>query len=50
MYFIALSFVSEYSDIKSLQALLGEDERGTKIIAKLEDQEAIKNMQEIIKE
>ena len=40
--FIALSFVREASDIKSLQTLLGEDERGTKIIAKLEDQEAIK--------
>ena len=47
--FIALSFVREASDIKSLQTLLGEDKRGTKIIAKLEDQEAIKNMQEIIK-
>ena len=35
--FIALSFVREASDIKSLQTLLGEDKRGTKIIAKLED-------------
>ncbi len=47
--FIALSFVREAEDISSLKKILGENQNGIKIVAKLEDQEAIKNMVEIIK-
>ena len=47
--FIALSFVREAEDISSLKKILGENQNGIKIVAKLEDQEAITNMVEIIK-
>ena len=47
--FIALSFVREAEDISSLKKILGENQNGIKIVAKLEDQEAIANMVEIIK-
>lgn len=47
--FIALSFVREAEDINSLKKILGENQNGIKIVAKLEDQEAITNMVEIIK-
>ena len=46
--FIALSFVREAKDIIELRALLKEKADKIKIIAKLEDQEAITNMVEII--
>ena len=46
--FIALSFVREAADIEQLRALLDQRADQTKIIAKLEDQEAITNMIEII--
>ena len=46
--FIALSFVREAEDINSLKKILGENQNGIKIVAKLEDQEAITNMVEII--
>ena len=46
--FIALSFVREAADIEQLRELLGQAADQTKIIAKLEDQEAITNMIEII--
>jgi pyruvate kinase len=46
--FIALSFVRQAADIRQLQELLGDRIDQVKIIAKLEDQEAIKNMVEII--
>jgi len=46
--FIALSFVREASDILQLRELLGNKSEEIKIIAKLEDQEAITNMVEII--
>lgn len=48
--FIALSFVREAKDIEELRELLGDKADKIKIIAKLEDQEAIKNMDEIVKE
>lgn len=46
--FIALSFVREAADINQLREILCESKSETKIIAKLEDQEAITNMVEII--
>ncbi|MCS5593871.1 MAG: pyruvate kinase [Porticoccaceae bacterium] len=46
--FIALSFVREASDILQLRELLGDKSEEIKVIAKLEDQEAITNMVEII--
>ena len=46
--FIALSFVREAADILSLQSLLGEKAKKIKIIAKIEDQEGVKNIAEII--
>lgn len=46
--FIALSFVREASDIQELRALLGSKAQKIKIIAKIEDQEGVKNLEEII--
>lgn len=46
--FIALSFVREAEDIRQLHQLLGDKSDRVKVIAKLEDQEAITNMVEII--
>ncbi|MDG0972250.1 MAG: pyruvate kinase [Porticoccaceae bacterium] len=46
--FIALSFVRQADDIHELRALLGDRAEKIKIVAKLEDQEAITNMVEII--
>lgn len=48
--FIALSFVREAKDIKQLNELLAtKDKLGkTKVIAKVEDQEGIKNLEEIV--
>jgi pyruvate kinase len=46
--FIALSFVREANDIQQLRDILGERANEIKIVAKLEDQEAITNMVEII--
>ena len=45
--FIALSFVRQASDIDDLKILLGAKAEKIKVIAKLEDQEAITNMIEI---
>ena len=45
--FIALSFVREANDIQQLRDILGEHANDIKIVAKLEDQEAITNMVEI---
>ena len=45
--FIALSFVRQASDIDDLKILLGSKAEKIKVIAKLEDQEAITNMIEI---
>ncbi|HAU02007.1 MAG TPA: pyruvate kinase, partial [Porticoccaceae bacterium] len=46
--FIALSFVRAAKDVEELRELLGDKADMIKIIAKLEDQEAITNMVEII--
>lgn len=48
--FIALSFVREAKDIKELKVLLAEKAGKIKIIAKIEDQEGLKNLDEIIQE
>lgn len=48
--FIALSFVREAGDILELKSLLGKKAEKIKIIAKLEDQEAINNLDEIVRE
>ncbi|MGB1159421.1 MAG: pyruvate kinase [Porticoccaceae bacterium] len=46
--FIALSFVRKAEDIRQLHHLLGDKSDLIKVIAKLEDQEAITNMEEIV--
>lgn len=46
--FIALSFVRQADDVRELRELLGEKADQIKVIAKLEDQESITNMVEII--
>jgi pyruvate kinase len=46
---IALSFVREPADIEKLQTLLSELRSPARVIAKIEDQEAIQNLQDIIK-
>lgn len=48
--FIALSFVREANDIKQLKELLGDKAGKIKIIAKIEDQEGVRNIDEIIQE
>lgn len=47
--FIALSFVREAADILQLRELLAEHEHQPAIIAKIEDQQAVKNFDEIVK-
>ena len=46
--FIALSFVREANDIRGLRKLLGAKADKIKIIAKIEDQEGVKNIEEIV--
>lgn len=46
--FIALSFVREAGDILQLKELISDKTNKTKIIAKIEDQEGVKNVKEII--
>jgi len=46
--FIALSFVRKAEDVRQLHQLLGDKSDLIKVIAKLEDQEAITNMEEIV--
>ena len=48
--FIAMSFVREANDIIELRKLMGSKAGKIKIIAKIEDQEAIENIDEIIDE
>jgi len=48
--FIALSFVREAEDIRQLQQLMGNKVGKIKIIAKIEDQEGVRNLEEIIRE
>ena len=46
--FIALSFVRRADDIGQLRELLGDDIANIKIIAKIEDQEGLSNLEDII--
>lgn len=46
--FIALSFVRDAEDIQQLRDLLGDKANDIQIIAKIEDQEGVKNIKEII--
>ena len=48
--YIALSFVREASDIHQLRELLGDKVGKIKVIAKIEDQEGVSNLNEIIAE
>lgn len=48
--YIALSFVREATDIKELRELLGGKANKIKVIAKIEDQEGVRNIEEIIRE
>ncbi|MEX0829851.1 MAG: pyruvate kinase [Nitrospirales bacterium] len=48
--FIALSFVREAEDIRQLRQLLGPKAGRVKIIAKIEDQEGVRNLEDIIRE
>ena len=46
--YIALSFVREASDVSDLRKLLGTEGEGIKIISKIEDQEGVRNVEEIV--
>jgi pyruvate kinase len=48
--FIALSFVREAEDIRQLKQLMGYKTGKVKIIAKIEDQEGVRNLEAIIQE
>ncbi|MCB1693183.1 MAG: pyruvate kinase, partial [Pseudomonadales bacterium] len=48
--FIALSFVREAKDIRDLKELMGDKVGKTKIIAKIEDQQGVQNIEEILQE
>ncbi|MBD5782333.1 pyruvate kinase [Pelagicoccus sp. NFK12] len=48
--FVALSFVRQASDIRTLRAFLDALGSPAKIIAKIEDQAGVRNMQEIVEE
>ena len=48
--FIALSFVRESGDIQQLKALMGDKVGKVKIVAKIEDQEGVRNVEAIIQE
>ena len=48
--FIALSFVREAKDIQQLKQLMGHKVGRVKIIAKIEDQEGVRNLEDIIRE
>ncbi len=48
--FIALSFVREAKDLRQLRAVIESSKHRPLIIAKIEDQLAVKNLQEIIQE
>lgn len=48
--FVALSFVRQASDIRTLRSFLDELKSPAKIIAKIEDQAGVRNMEEIVAE
>ena len=47
--FVALSFCREASDLDALRGVLREHQSGARIVAKIEDQLAVKNINEIIR-
>jgi pyruvate kinase len=46
--FIALSFVRDAADVHQLRELLGDKADKIKVISKIEDQEGVKNLEEIV--
>lgn len=48
--YIALSFVRTANDVRELKEVLGEKANKIKIISKIEDQEGVRNLEEIIEE
>ncbi|MBI5772853.1 MAG: pyruvate kinase [Verrucomicrobia bacterium] len=48
--FIALSFVREAKDLRQLRAVIEHSKHQPLVIAKIEDQQAVKNLDEIIRE
>ena len=48
--FIALSFVRQAEDIRELRELIGDKAGKIKIIAKIEDQEGVANLEDILRE
>ena len=48
--FIALSFVREAKDIRQLKAVIAHSKHQPLIVAKIEDQQAVKNLNEIVAE
>jgi pyruvate kinase len=48
--FIALSFVREAKDLRQLRAVIANSKHQPRIVAKIEDQQAITNLKEIIQE
>lgn len=48
--FIALSFVREAKDVRELRELMGSKAGKIKIIAKIEDQQGVQNLEEILEE
>lgn len=48
--YIALSFVREAQDVRELREILGSKANKIKIIAKIEDQEGVRNLEQIIHE
>ena len=46
--FIALSFVRSPDDVKELKQFLGSKRQSTKIVAKIEDQEGVNNIHQIV--
>jgi len=46
--YVALSFVRDHQDIKDLRELIRRHKKNTKIVAKIERHEAVKNLEEII--
>ena len=49
MWTSSRSFVREAADIQQLKALMGEKVGRVKIVAKIEDQEGVRNLEEIIR-
>ena len=47
--YMALSFVREAADVEELQALIKVGDHPTKVVAKIEDQHAVKRIRRIIR-